>query len=76
VIIAIYTVVDALGARASGNPLQYVVALFVLDGWPFAAAGAHARGADAPGRTRAGAAPVALAARRLAGLLRHRACGP
>ena len=35
VIIAIYTVVDAKGARASGNPLQYVVALFVLDGWPF-----------------------------------------
>ena len=37
VIIAVYTVVDALGARQSGNPLQYVVALFVLDGWPFAA---------------------------------------
>jgi phosphonate utilization associated putative membrane protein len=36
VVIAIYTVVDALGARASGNPLQYVLALFVLDGWPFA----------------------------------------
>jgi phosphonate utilization associated putative membrane protein len=35
VIIAIYTVVDALGARASGNPFQYVLALFVLDGWPF-----------------------------------------
>ncbi|MEJ5989408.1 EamA family transporter [Ramlibacter sp. PS3R-8] len=37
VIIAIYTVVDALGARQSGNPLQYVAMLFVLDGWPFAA---------------------------------------
>jgi phosphonate utilization associated putative membrane protein len=36
VVIALYTVVDALGARASGNALQYVVALFVLDGWPFA----------------------------------------
>ncbi len=36
VIIAIYTVIDAKGARASGNALQYVVALFVLDGWPFA----------------------------------------
>jgi phosphonate utilization associated putative membrane protein len=35
VVIAIYTVVDALGARASGNPLEYVLALFVLDGWPF-----------------------------------------
>jgi phosphonate utilization associated putative membrane protein len=36
VVIAIYTVVDALGARASGDPLQYVMALFALDGWPFA----------------------------------------
>jgi phosphonate utilization associated putative membrane protein len=36
VVIAVYTVVDALGVRASGNALQYVVALFVLDGWPFA----------------------------------------
>jgi len=35
VVIAIYTVVDALGARVSGNALQYVLALFVLDGWPF-----------------------------------------
>ena len=35
-VIAIYTVVDALGARASGNALQYVVTLFALDGWPFA----------------------------------------
>lgn len=36
VVIAVYTVVDALGVRAGGNALQYVVALFVLDGWPFA----------------------------------------
>ena len=40
VVIAIYTVVDALGVRATaaagGNAFQYVVALFVLDGWPFA----------------------------------------
>lgn len=35
VVIAAYTVVDALGARASGNALQYVVALYVLNGWPF-----------------------------------------
>lgn len=35
VVIAVYTVVDALGARASGNALQYVALLFVLDGWPF-----------------------------------------
>ena len=40
VVIAVYTVVDALGARVAvaeaGNAVQYVVALFVLDGWPFA----------------------------------------
>jgi phosphonate utilization associated putative membrane protein len=37
VIIALYTVVDALGVRASGNALQYMLALFALSGWPFAA---------------------------------------
>jgi phosphonate utilization associated putative membrane protein len=36
VIIAVYTVVDALGVRASGHALQYVSMLFLLDGWPFA----------------------------------------
>lgn len=36
VIIAIYTVIDGLGVRLSGNPLQYVATLFLLDGWPFA----------------------------------------
>ena len=40
VIIALYTVVDALGARATtvagGSAMQYVAALFVLHGWPFA----------------------------------------
>ncbi len=36
VIIAIYTVVDALGVRSAGNALQYVATLFMLDGWPFA----------------------------------------
>lgn len=35
VIIALYTVVDGLGVRASGHALQYVLLLFVLDGWPF-----------------------------------------
>ncbi|MFC5519828.1 EamA family transporter [Polaromonas jejuensis] len=35
VIIAIYTVVDGLGVRASGNALQYIATLFLLDGWPF-----------------------------------------
>lgn len=36
VIIATYTVVDALGVRTTGNAMQYVAALFLLDGWPFA----------------------------------------
>jgi phosphonate utilization associated putative membrane protein len=35
VIIATYTVVDALGVRASGNAAQYVALLFLIDGWPF-----------------------------------------
>jgi phosphonate utilization associated putative membrane protein len=35
VVIACYTVVDGLGVRVAGNALQYVVLLFVLDGWPF-----------------------------------------
>ncbi len=35
VVIACYTVVDGLGVRTGGNALQYVVLLFVLDGWPF-----------------------------------------
>ncbi len=36
VVIAGYTMVDALGVRATGNALQYVAALSLLDGWPFA----------------------------------------
>jgi len=35
-VIALYTVVDAQGVRASGNAWLYVLALFALDGWPFA----------------------------------------
>jgi drug/metabolite transporter (DMT)-like permease len=35
VIIAAYTLVDGLGARASGNALQYVALLFLLDGIPY-----------------------------------------
>jgi phosphonate utilization associated putative membrane protein len=35
-IIALYTVVDGLGVRAGGNALQYIAALFLLHGWPFA----------------------------------------
>jgi phosphonate utilization associated putative membrane protein len=35
VVIAAYTVVDGLGVRRADSAMQYVVALFVLDGWPF-----------------------------------------
>jgi len=35
VIIAVYTLVDAAGARASGSPEGYVVWLFILDALPF-----------------------------------------
>ena len=35
VIIAAYTIVDGLGVRASGNALQYVALLFMLDGLPY-----------------------------------------
>jgi phosphonate utilization associated putative membrane protein len=35
VVIAAYTVVDGLGVRAAGDAVQYVIALFVFDGWPF-----------------------------------------
>lgn len=34
-IIAAYTIVDGLGVRASGNALQYVALLFLLDGIPY-----------------------------------------
>ena len=63
VIIAIYTVIDAKGARASGNALQYVVALFLLDGWPFAFIVLARRGRAAQAYIRAYARkrwPVAL----------------
>ena len=40
VVIALYTVVDGQGVRTAGatlhSTLQYVAALFVLDGWPYA----------------------------------------
>jgi phosphonate utilization associated putative membrane protein len=35
VIIALYTVIDGLGVRASGNALAYVATLFLVDGIPF-----------------------------------------
>lgn len=36
VVIALYTLVDALGVRTSGSPLAYVLLLFALNSWPFA----------------------------------------
>ena len=35
VIIAAYTLVDGIGVRASGNALQYVALLFLIDGLPY-----------------------------------------
>ncbi|HEY2561690.1 MAG TPA: DMT family transporter [Caldimonas sp.] len=35
VIIASYTIVDGIGVRASGNALQYVALLFLVDGLPY-----------------------------------------
>jgi phosphonate utilization associated putative membrane protein len=35
VIIASYTIVDGIGVRASGNALQYVALLFLVDGAPY-----------------------------------------
>lgn len=35
-IIAIYTLIDAKGVRASQNAAQYIAALFAFDGWVFA----------------------------------------
>jgi phosphonate utilization associated putative membrane protein len=34
-IIALYTIVDGLGVRASGNALSYVATLFLFDGLPY-----------------------------------------
>jgi phosphonate utilization associated putative membrane protein len=34
-IIAAYTIVDGIGVRASGNALQYVALLFLVDGLPY-----------------------------------------
>ena len=58
VIIAIYTVIDGLGVRASGNALQYVATLFLLDGWPFALLMFATRG-PALGRYARGRWPIA-----------------
>ena len=43
-IIATYTIVDGIGARASGNALQYVALLFLLDGLPYFLLVMHGRG--------------------------------
>jgi len=43
-IIACYTIVDGIGVRASGNALQYVSLLFLIDGLPYFLLVMHARG--------------------------------
>ncbi len=59
-VIALYTVVDALGVRASGNALQYVLALFALNGWPFALVVLARRGVGAARLYARGRWPLAL----------------
>ena len=80
VIIAVYTVVDALGARAAvqngGNVFQYVAMLFVLDGWPFALIVLRQRGmAVALAVCEGTAAGGFVRGCRLGRLLRHCAVG-
>jgi drug/metabolite transporter (DMT)-like permease len=60
VIIAVYTVVDGLGVRVSGNALQYVVTLFVLDGWPFGLVVLYRRGFQVAWPYARQRAPIAL----------------
>jgi hypothetical protein len=77
VIIAIYTVVDALGVRAAGNAMQYVVrrcSCWTAGRSPVLMFAKHGRTSAAYAR-RAG--PIAaIGARCFPGLLRHCACGP
>lgn len=58
--IAAYTLVDAVGVRASGNALSYVCTLFVLNGLPFGALVLARRGVAALPYARQ-RAPLALA---------------
>ncbi|MEO8124480.1 MAG: DMT family transporter [Burkholderiales bacterium] len=43
-IIATYTIIDGIGVRASGNALQYVALLFMIDGLPYFLLVMHRRG--------------------------------
>ena len=52
VVIAVYTVVDGSACAPAATPLQYVVALFLLNGWPFARWCWHGAAGAAPGPTR------------------------
>lgn len=63
-VIALYTVVDALGARtavhAGGTAWQYVAGLFLLNGWPFGLAVLWRRGLAVAVPYARSRAPVAL----------------
>jgi phosphonate utilization associated putative membrane protein len=59
-VIATYTICDALGARTSGDALQYVAALYVIHGWPFALLVLARRGRVASWRYARGRWPMAL----------------
>lgn len=60
-VIALYTVVDGLGVRASGDALRYVVTLFALNGWAFALLVLRRRGAAVMWSYGLHRAPLALA---------------
>jgi drug/metabolite transporter (DMT)-like permease len=60
-VIALYTVVDGLGVRASGDALRYVLTLFALNGWAFALLVLRRRGAAVMWSYGLRRAPLALA---------------
>lgn len=60
VVIALYTVVDGLGVRVSGDALRYVLALFVVNGWAFALLVLRRRGAAVMWSYALRRAPLAL----------------
>jgi phosphonate utilization associated putative membrane protein len=59
-VIALYTVIDALGVRTSGDAPQYVAGLYALLGWPFSIVVFARRGPRQAGRHLRRRAPVAL----------------
>lgn len=61
IIIAAYTLIDGFGVRASGNPLAYIAAFFLLNGLPFGLLVLGRRGLATAWPYARRRAPVALA---------------